>query len=403
MGVPSFLSGQSGKRAAGDPFLRARDERVESLKAVVGKLAHDFNNFLVPQFGYITLLKEELGANETAVQYLSTMETAGRTTEAYIESVLLAMRPQRQYSPKQLDLQALLEQALQRWQSELPPSLELRVQPSTVQVSFHGDERHWTKVFEHLLSNARFALASGGTLGIDLGFETLSSSQADRLGIDASEVIVLRFRDNGFGMPQENLSRVFEPFFTTHALTRGSGLGLTIVHTVAHFYGGQVELESREGEGAVVTLWVPRTAPGTARASTAKAGALPQRPARKKKVLVVESDPVLREVLRITVADLGLDVQAAEKTADGVKFLKRDPGACALVIIDANLLVDPANEIGAAIPNETPVILICSKSAPAPTVAGRATLHLVQKPLSLPKLRALVRECTEPAKPASQV
>src|SRR3954465_8556016 len=98
---PSAVLSQRLRRVARDPILRARDERLESLKAVVGKLAHDFNNFLVPQFGYLTLLKEEIPINSPAAQYVATMEVAGQKSESYIECILLAMRPHRQFSPRE--------------------------------------------------------------------------------------------------------------------------------------------------------------------------------------------------------------------------------------------------------------------------------------------------------------
>jgi hypothetical protein len=389
MAATPTLARQGARKAAGDPFLRARDERLESLKAVVGKLAHDFNNFLVPQFGYITLLKEEIGANETAAQYLATMQTAARTTEGYIESVLMAMRPQRQYSPKKLELEALLNQAIDRWQAELPADLKIEARRQTVPIEFNADERHWNKVFEHLLSNARHALASGGTLEIRLGLGTLSEEDAARLGIESREVFFLRFSDDGFGMPEANLARAFEPFFTTRVQTRGSGLGLTIVHTVAHFYGGQVELESREDEGTVVTLWVPFAVPATARPSMA--GLLRQRSAKKKKALLIEHDPFLREALRGALAEHDMEVHAMDKPQDAAKFLARDPAACALIVAEASLPDDRRGE-GILAGNEVPCILLASEGDPAIAAIHRAGVRVLAKPISMSKLREFMGE-----------
>src|SRR4051812_14757895 len=85
---------------AGDPALRDRDERLESLKAVIGKLAHDFNNFLVPLLGYVTLIREEIAEASTAAQYAMTMESAARKTEGFLDNVLLGMRPHRRFKPR---------------------------------------------------------------------------------------------------------------------------------------------------------------------------------------------------------------------------------------------------------------------------------------------------------------
>lgn len=89
--IPALMSSspfsRSARRPPGDPALRARDERLEALKSVVGKLAHDFNNFLVPQFGYVTLLQDELPVGSTGSQYVSTMEAAGRNAEVELDTV----------------------------------------------------------------------------------------------------------------------------------------------------------------------------------------------------------------------------------------------------------------------------------------------------------------------------
>src|SRR5262245_9475855 len=82
MSRPVFTDAGTGRRIPGDPELRERDQRLEALKAVAGRLAHDFNNFLAPQYGYITLLKDELASATTAAAYVGAMEMSAVKTEA---------------------------------------------------------------------------------------------------------------------------------------------------------------------------------------------------------------------------------------------------------------------------------------------------------------------------------
>jgi two-component system cell cycle sensor histidine kinase/response regulator CckA len=332
MAAGSSIFGQSSRRAAGDPALRARDERLEALKAVVGKLAHDFNNFLVPQFGYLTLVSEELPGESTAAQYLKTMEGAARTTEGYIESILLAVRPQRQYSPKDFELGALVKEEVAAWAARIPASTEVRVETEIAAAPLHGDERHWRKLIEHLLSNARFALATGGTLRVVLRATELSTDEMQRLGLRTLEVYCLEVQDSGFGIPEQAMDRVFEPFFTSRAQSRGSGLGLTIVHTVAHFHDGQVELRSGEDQGTTLTVWIPRTAPTMGRSVVS--GLLRQKPVKKRKVLLVEDDRIVEQAMRGWIAALNFDVLTAETPSAAAKILARDPAGISLVITE---------------------------------------------------------------------
>src|SRR6478672_1623799 len=100
---------------AADPALHDRDERLESLKAVIGKLAHDFNNFLVPLLGYVTLIREEVTEASTANKYAMTMESAARKTEGFIENVLLGVRPHRRFNPRDLDFGAVVDTTVQKF------------------------------------------------------------------------------------------------------------------------------------------------------------------------------------------------------------------------------------------------------------------------------------------------
>src|SRR5688500_8235757 len=159
---------------AADQALHDRDERLESLKAVIGKLAHDFNNFLVPLLGYVTLIREEVPEASTANQYAMTMESAARKTEGFIENVLLGVRPQRRFNGRDLDFGAVVESAVQKFADSLPPSAQIQIDKSIVPVEMFADEAQWQNAIGHLLSNARFALATGGQLKVSLTREEIS-------------------------------------------------------------------------------------------------------------------------------------------------------------------------------------------------------------------------------------
>src|SRR4051812_37033098 len=159
---------------ATDPALHDRDERLESLKAVIGKLAHDFNNFLVPLLGYVTLIREEVSEGSTANQYAMTMESAARKTEGFIENVLLGVRPHRRFNARDLDFGAVVEAALKKFVDALPPSAQIELEKSIASVELFADESQWQNALGQLLGNARFALATGGRLKVALTRESIS-------------------------------------------------------------------------------------------------------------------------------------------------------------------------------------------------------------------------------------
>lgn len=319
----------------GDPGLRERDERLESLKAVVGKLAHDFNNFLVPLLGYVSLIKEEVAQGSPALQYANTLESSARKTEGYIDSILLGMRPHRHFAPRTLALDAFVTILLEKWRLTLPDTSHVTVVQNFEPISATIDERHWTNAIEALLTNARFALATGGRFEITLKKQTLDEAARDRLGISAEEVAMLQVRDEGFGMSEEVRRRAFEPFFTTRAAVKAPGLGLTVVHSVVQHQGGQVELVSEPNKGTTVTMYIPFTPPGNVHRPMDRP--TPTTPAGKHRILVVEDDPLVREVVKTSLQTDFREIYVAGDGQEALRTFLRYKTDWALVISDVSM------------------------------------------------------------------
>lgn len=333
MSNPSLSQYSIARVLAEDPVLRERDERLEALKAVVGKLGHDFNNFLVPLLGYVTLLKEEIPQESGATQYANTLENAARKTESYLDSILLAMRPHRHFNPREIDLGELLKEEIRRWHQELPTTAQIRVEEKIQRALIMLDEAHWRSVIKALLSNARYALATGGTLTVTLENQTLTAAERKRLGVEAAQVHRLTIEDTGFGMDSETVRHVFEPFYTTRGGIKAAGLGLTMVHSVTQLQGGQVVLESTEDAGTKVMLWIPSTPPGIQinRQGSARLGGVKGPGSR---ILLVDDDPLIREVIRGALVKTGRDIFLASDGDEGLKIFNRYKNDWALIISD---------------------------------------------------------------------
>ena len=398
--IGAEVSRAGTRRKPGDPVLRARDERLESLKPVVGKLAHDFNNFLVPQFGYVTLLKEDLPGDSGSAQYLAAMETATKRTESYIESILLAMRPERQFNATEFSLDAVLNEALARWSAEVAHGSVVEVNREVEPCTILGDERHWRNAVGQLLSNARYALATGGSLEVSLKRERLPGEELERLGLMTDDVYSLVVRDGGFGMPGAAAERAFEPFFTTRTQIKAAGLGLTIVHSVAQFHGGQVELRSTEEQGTTVTVWIPA-------GGIPSMGYVPGRSTRlgvpEKRQLLIEDDPLVKEVLRDWLGRMGLEVHLATNGQEAENFFRRSAASASLVITETDLKDGKGEEIyerclqieGKS--EATPWIFLAGKRKPElPELRegeqdGSPAPMVMQKPVTLRALKEVVR------------
>ncbi|MGZ8898649.1 MAG: ATP-binding protein [Limisphaerales bacterium] len=394
--MTGFAQATNSRRLPADPALRARDQRLEALKAVAGKLAHDFNNFLVPQFGYVTLLKEELPSNSGSAQYLDAMDTATRRTESYIDSILVGMRPERQFSPEEFAFDSLLNAALDQWSADAAPGRVVEVMRAIEPAMVFGDEKLWRSAVTQLLANARFALATGGKLEVELRRQTISGDEIARLGLGTDNLYCLTIRDNGFGMAPNVAERAFEPFFTTRTQIKAAGLGLTIVHSVTQIHGGQVELHSKEEQGTTVTVWIPASAVMAQRFAYDR-GPQKRDSANRKKVLLIEDDPLMKEVLRDWLGRMDLEVHVAGDADEADRIFERKRGEFALVISESDFKGSTGEEVYGRLGEMNrgvPWIFLAGRRRPTIPVGaedGSAGPLVMQKPVTLRALAEVVR------------
>ncbi|MBU6399366.1 MAG: response regulator [Verrucomicrobia bacterium] len=334
---PSGILPMPGGIACAGP-LREREERLESLKLLAGHLAHDFNNFLVPILGYVSLIKEDLAPDAPGRQYATAIETAARRTEGLLDAVLLATRPQRRFRPVLTDLRELVEREMNAWMATLPANARITLKADLAGCSTVLDPAQWRNVIQQLLFNVHFALATGGTVTVTLQPRTLPADRAVELGMAASTVFELMIHDDGFGMSPAVQQRAFEPFFSTRPKTQGAGLGLTIVHSVVRLHGGQVLLDSQEDAGTTVRIWSPitQTEPvsRTGEVGSAQVRRAAPRPLTSSKVLLVDDDPLVLEVIKTCLQRAQFEVHVAMDGQEGLKLYRRHARNWALVITD---------------------------------------------------------------------
>jgi two-component system cell cycle sensor histidine kinase/response regulator CckA len=317
-----------------DPALRERDERLESMGTLAGKLVHDFNNFMSPLRGYLTLIREEK-PSQTITNYVEMMETSSRRVEGVMESALLAVRPQRMFRPEKIDFTALVESTLDHWLKGVPDTAQINLTRELGPFDWDADPRHWREVILQLLNNARFALVTGGNLEVSLRERNLTTQQSADLGLGTQNVFQLVFRDHGFGMPEATLKRACEPFFSTRVKGQALGLGLTIAHSVTRLHGGQLTLESREDAGTTVNLWLPKIRPPRKSPSVstpARQATIPRAGARK--ILLVDDDPMVREVIKACLQREKYEVYVAADGAEALKIFEKHQDSMALVLTD---------------------------------------------------------------------
>jgi len=396
---PSWLIRQ--RRLPTSPALRERDERLEALVQLAGRLAHDFNNFLVPVLGYTALIKEDLPPDSRVLPYLAAIEKSAHKTEAAVGDLLLAAKSEREFKPRPADFTELIARGLSEWTNSLTPTAAITVKHTLQPCSLVVDDVQFQVVLQHLLGNVRYALATGGTVEVSLSRKRLTPMRTAELGVDSPDVFELTVQDDGFGMSEEAVRHAFDPFFSTRPKSVALGMGLALVHSIVRTHGGQVLLESQKDIGTTVRIWLPASVGDGAmrQSSDADLEATERVAPAATLALIVEEDLLLLEVLKTSLQESGFEVWVAKNGKEAFDLYNNHAAKLGLVVWNLSMPelngVEAATQIRQTNP-AVPIILVNSRGdenlGPALDRILSLKLRLIKKPFALKTFRETVHE-----------
>ena len=367
-------------------------QKMEAIGHLTAGVAHDFNNLLTTIAGSVDLMGRYSG--DARVGRLA--ETVHHAIERgqKLNAQLLTFAGRQRQRPVLTDLNGLIrvfEALLERAVSDAV-TLRLDLDPQLDAVLV--DQGQFQSAVLNLVVNAREAMTKGGTLTIETRNVTLSAEEAAALGeLAAGPHVAVAVRDTGAGMSEAVRQRAVEPFFSTKPPGLGSGLGLSQVHGFARQSAGGLEIESRENEGTVVRLLLPRAA---VEPKPAQAGLARERPA----ILLVEDDPEVREIAAEALEGSGYQVFAAEDAHQALSILQRGVPIDALftdVVMPHGVDgVELANQARALRP-DLPVLLASgyARETLRTLDAAHGDTPFIAKPYRMAELQRVLRRLTQ--------
>ncbi|MGE0492400.1 MAG: ATP-binding protein [Vulcanimicrobiota bacterium] len=294
-------------------------QKMESVGRLAGGVAHDFNNFLTVIQMYSELLLADGSFTGLNREGLQEIRKAGERAAALTRQLLMFSRRQL-IEPRVLDANQLLadlERMLSRLIGEnIAVEIELAEELWPVEVDAGGLEQ----AVVNLIVNARDAMPQGGCLRL----QTRNVPGCP----DGIEIVIT---DDGEGMEAATQARIFEPFFTTKAQGQGTGLGLSTVYGVVQQASGRVTVESRVGEGASFTIWLPASA---SRPEPATGQAEAPSDTGAETILVVEDDDAVRHLLELMLGRLGYKVLLAYDGVHALELAEQYPATIHLLLTD---------------------------------------------------------------------
>jgi signal transduction histidine kinase len=310
-----------------------QSQKMDSIGQLAAGVAHDFNNMLTVIQGHSGMLLARTNLPTGLLDCAQAIYFAAERAAGLTRQLLMFSR-KNIMQPKPLDLRAVvgnLSKMLKRVLGEII-TLEFNPPPELPQV--HADTGMIEQVIMNLAVNARDAMPKGGTLTIRTDPVTINDAYVQshpqaRLGA----FVCLRVTDTGCGMDAATMGRIFEPFFTTKEVGKGTGLGLATVYGIVKQHEGWIEVSSEVGKGSAFNVFLPATsAPVTASAPISPLTAAVR--GGQETILVVEDEPVLRDMAHLILQDCGYHVLEADSGAEALRVWERNSDAIDLVLTD---------------------------------------------------------------------
>jgi PAS domain S-box-containing protein len=302
-----------------------QSQKMEAVGQLTGGIAHDFNNLLTGITGSLEFLSTRIAQGRLTGldRYITTAQGAANRA-AGLTHRLLAFARRQTLDPKPTDANKLVR--------DMEDLIRRTVGPQ-VAVAVELDQGLWTTLCDpnqlesavlNLCINARDAMPDGGHLTIETSNVRLDAQGARVRDMRPGEYAVVCVTDTGTGMPPEVIARAFDPFFTTKPLGQGTGLGLSMIYGFARQSGGQVRIDSQEGRGTTMRLYLPRHQ-GQAIGDEAPAH-LTDAPRAEagQTVLVVDDEPSVRMLITEVLKELGYAAVEAADGASGLAVLRSD-------------------------------------------------------------------------------
>jgi PAS domain S-box-containing protein len=310
-------------------LLRAEEQlrqaqKMEAVGQLTGGIAHDFNNLLAGIVGSLDLMQTRIaqGRTEYVERYAkAAMSSAQRA--AALTHRLLAFARRQPLDPKPVNANQLIASMEDLLRRTIGPMHALEIVTAGGLWTTLCDPNQLESAILNLAINARDAMPDGGKLTIETANAHLDDAYAAaHLDVTPGQYVAICVTDTGTGMPPDVIERVFEPFFTTKPLGQGTGLGLSMVYGFAKQSEGHVKIYSEVGQGTTIRIYLPRHRGAAQEEMPAVSLTEVPRAEAGETVLVVEDEPVIRNLIVEVLQDLGYRALEAPDGPSGLKILQ---------------------------------------------------------------------------------
>lgn len=314
--------------------------KMEAVGTLSGGIAHDFNNILAVILGYTDLLNLDLLDHVRAKKCVNEIQKAGNRAKNLISQILSFSRKaeQRRFP---VHISSIMREVLNFLRASIPTTIDiqLNIEPRCENVLILADPTQIHQVIMNLCVNASQAMEeNGGIVSIDLTEVSLSANDLKRGSKNKpGSYLALIVKDTGVGVNEEIMDRIFDPFFSTKGVGKGSGMGLAVVHGIVTSHDGLINVESEPGQGSKFKLLFPILEVAADLETENKLSEDLPLPGGIESILVIDDEEILVELTKARLENLGYKVDAMTSSKEALEAFRSNPNSYDLVITDQTM------------------------------------------------------------------
>jgi PAS domain S-box-containing protein len=368
--------------------------KMEAIGTLSGGIAHDFNNILAIIIGNAELAQDDIPEGSSAHRFITEVVKGGLRARDVVRQLLTFSRKSRERK-KPLVLSPIVKEALKLMRSTLPATIDIRQSIPDRLPAVEADATQIHQIMINLCSNAADAMAEeGGELDVRLEPVVLEAAEAAfDSDILPGDYVRLTVADTGDGISTGDAERIFEPYFTTKPVDKGTGMGLAVVHGIVKGHGGGIRMRRRNGRGVAFEVFLPaleRPAETEAASGGSVVGGT-------ERILFVDDEPAIAQMNRWRLEKLGYRVEIATDPVAALARFRSAPEGFDLVVTDMTMPKMTGDRLTRELLKIRPdlPVMLCtgySDRISRETAAAYGIRKFVEKPVDVRDLAVFIRE-----------
>ncbi|MBU0996343.1 MAG: PAS domain S-box protein [Proteobacteria bacterium] len=331
-------------------------QKMEAIGTLAGGIAHDFNNILSIVLGNIELALEDVSEDKDAYECMNEARVASLRAKDLVTQILdfsRSSKPQKE----RLTIAPIVKESVKLLRSTIPRTVDILEDIRLIQDSVIGNATQIYQVILNLCTNASHAMNNEGILRIEL--QKIFLNENDIPGEDnlkAGDYVKLAVRDTGCGISPQIIPRIFDPYFTTKEIGKGTGMGLSVAHGIVRDHNGFITVESELSQGTTFTVYLPAVEtkhddPEDHQGEIRKGS---------ESILFVDDEDMLVHISKRKLNKLGYTVDSFSDPVAALTAFRKNPDKYDLVITDISMPDLPGHKLAIEIlkvRKDMPVIL----------------------------------------------